>query len=201
MASVDLHHAYYSVPVYSPHSHFFSFLWQGAYYRYLRLPTGYAQAPLIFTKLLRLPFGFLRSQGHLSVIYMDDTYLQGDSVSACHHNIDDTVSLLQTLGFNKNGTKSVLTPTQEFLGFILDSVHMTITLTPRRKSNIAEVCAKLLQKTHLKIRFVSSAIGMIIAALPAVCHGALHYRAMEKDKISALRDSGGGGGGVTLTNL
>ena len=49
----------------------------------------------------------------------------------------------------------------------------------------------LLLSTHLKIRFVSSAIGMIIAALPAVRHGALHYRAMEKDKISALRDSGG----------
>ena len=127
------------------------------------------------------------------MIYMDDTYLQGDSVSACQHNIDDTVSLLQTLGFNINGTKSVLTPTQtsEFLGFILDSVHMTITLTPRRKSNIAEVCAKLLLNTHLKIRFVSSAIGMIIAALPAVRHVSLHYRAMEKDKISALRDSGG----------
>ena len=193
MASVDLHHAYYSVPVYSPHSHYFSFLWQGTYYRYLLLPNGYAQAPLIFTKLLRLPFGFLRSQGHLSVIYMDDTYLQGDTVSTCQRNVDDTVSLLQTLGFNINGKKSVLTPTQtlEFLGFLLDSVHMTITLTPRRKSNIAEVCAKLLLKTHLKIRFVSSAIGMIIAALLAVRHGALHYRAMERDKISALRDSGG----------
>ena len=68
---------------------------------------------------------------------------------------------------------------------------MTLTLTPRRKANIAEVCAKLLRKTHLKIRFVSSAIGMIIAALSAVRHGALHYRAMERDKISALRDSGG----------
>ena len=32
---------------------------------------------------------------------------------------------------------------------------------------------------------------MLIAALPAVRHGALHYHAMEKDKISALRDSGG----------
>ena len=56
---------------------------------------------------------------------------------------------------------------------------------------MAEVCAKLLLNTHLKIRFVSSAIGMIIAALLAVRHGALHYRAMERDKISALRDSGG----------
>ena len=47
-------------------------------------------------------------------------------------------------------------------------------------------------QTCLKIRFVSSAIGiMIIAALPAVLHGALHYRAMEADKNSALQVNGG----------
>ena len=129
VASVDLHHAYYSVQVHRPHSPYFSFLWQGTYYH----PIGYAQAPLIFTKLLRLLFGYLQSQGHLSVFYMDDSYLQGDSVSSCQNDIAATVSLLQALGFNINRRKSVLTPTQslEFLGFILNSVNMTITLTPR----------------------------------------------------------------------
>ena len=189
MASVDLHHAYYSVQVHRSHSPYFSFLWQDKYYHYLRLPNEYAQAPLIFTKLLRLPSGYLRSQGHLSVVYMDDTYLQGDSNSSCQSNIANTVSLLQAMGFTINMKKSVLTPTQslEFLGFIINSVNMTITLTTRRKSNIAEVCTKLLMKTSLKIRFVSSAIGMIIAALPAVKHGALHYRTMEADKNFALQ--------------
>ena len=145
MASVDLHHAYYSVQVHSSHSPYFSFLWQDKYYHYLRLPNGYAQAPLIFTKLLRLPFGYLRSQGLLSVVYMDDSYLQGDSISSCQSNIANTVSLLQALGFNINRKKSVLTPTQslEFMGFILNSVNMTITLTTRRKSNIEEVCTQL----------------------------------------------------------
>ena len=187
MASVDLHHAYYSVQVHRSYSPYFSFLWQDKYYHYLRLPNGYAQAPLIFTKLLRLPFAYLRSQGHLSVVYMDD--LQGDSISLCQSNISNTVSLLHGLGFNINRKKSVLTPTQslEFLGFILNSVNMTITLPTRRKSNIEEVCTKLLMKTSLKIRFVSSAIGMIIAAVPAVKHGALHYRTMEADKNSTLQ--------------
>ena len=189
MASVDLHHAYYSVQVHRSHSPYFSFLWQDKYYHYLRLPNGYAQAPLIFTKLLRLPFGYLRSQGHLSVVYMDDTYLQGDSNSSCQSNIANTVSVLQALGFTINRKKSVLTSTQslEFLGFIINSVNLTITLTTRWKSNIAEVCTKLLMKTSLKIRFVSSAIGMIIAALPAVKHGPLHYRTMEADKNFALQ--------------
>ena len=112
---------------------------------------------------------------------MDDSYLQGDSVSSC------------PLGFNTNERKSVLTPTQRlgFLGFIINSTDTTITLTPRRKSNIAEVCTKLLLQTRQKIRFVSSGIGMIIAALAAVRHGALHYRTMEADENSALRGIGG----------
>ena len=79
MDSVVLHHAYYSVSIHAPHRPYLSFLWQGTYYHYLRLPNGYAQAPLLFMKLLRLPFGSLWSQGHLSVVYMDDSYLQGDS--------------------------------------------------------------------------------------------------------------------------
>ena len=144
MASVDLHHAYYSVSIHAPHRPYLPFFWQGTYYHYLRLPIGYAQAPLLFTKLLRLPFGSLWSQGHLSVVYMDDFYLQEDSVFSCRRNVSATVSLLQALGFNINERKSVLTPTQslEFLGFIISSTAMTLTLTPRRKSNIAEVCNK-----------------------------------------------------------
>ena len=193
MASVDLHHAYYSVSIHAPQRPYLSFFWQGTYYHYLRLPNGYAQAPLLFTKLLWLPFGSLRSQGHLSVVYMDDSYIQGDSVSSCRRNVSATLSLLQALGFNINERKSVLTPTQslEFLGFIISSTTMTLTLTPCRKSNIAEVCTKLLLHTRQKIRFVSSVIGMLIAALPAVRHGALHYRAMEAAKNFALRENGG----------
>ena len=102
ISDLVVHHAYYSVSIHAPCRAYLSFLWQGTYYHYLRLPNGYAQALLIFTKLLRLPFGSLRSQGHLSVVYMDDSYLQGDSVSSCRRNVSATVSLLQALGFKIN---------------------------------------------------------------------------------------------------
>ena len=52
------------------------------------MPNGYAQAPLlspccchpVVTKLLKQPFGFLRKHGYASVIYIDDSYLQGDKM-------------------------------------------------------------------------------------------------------------------------
>ena len=81
MASVDLHHA--SIPVAAHHQPYFSFLWQGAYNQYSCLRNGYAQAPMLFTKVLRPPFAYLCRQGHVSVVYMDDTYLQGDSFNSC----------------------------------------------------------------------------------------------------------------------
>ena len=173
MASVDLHHAYYSIPVAAHHQPYFSFSWQGAYYQYSCLPNGYALAPMLFTKVLRPPFAYLRRQGHISVVYMDDTYLQGDSIVFCQRNVYATV-------INVNDKKSVFIPTQtlEFLGFILDSLLMTITLTARRKVAFLNACSKPLQKSRQKMRAVFTVIGMIIAALPGVKHGALHYRSL-----------------------
>ena len=73
MWSVDLQDAYYSVPVHMLYKKFFTCYWQGRFYEYNRMPNGYAQAPLLFTKLLKQPLGFLRKQGLMSVIYLDDS--------------------------------------------------------------------------------------------------------------------------------
>ena len=193
MASVDLKHAYYSIPICREHQNYLTFVWQGVYYKYTCLPNGYSQAPMIFTKLLKNPFAYLRKLGHLSVIYIDDTYLQGSTFESCLQNVHATVHLLKSLGFTINVKKSVLVPTQklEFLGFILDSVRMTLTLTDRRKLNIVDICLKLLQDKRHKIRFVAKVIGMFVAALPAVTYGALHYRALEMNKNNALRNAKG----------
>ena len=77
MGSIDLRDAYYSVCVNPPFQQYFTCYWKGCYYEFLRMPNGYAQTPLLFTKLLKQPFGFLRKHGYASVIYIDDSYLQG----------------------------------------------------------------------------------------------------------------------------
>ena len=94
MASIDLRDAYYTIPVARDHQQYLTFSWKGVYYCYTCLPNGYSQAPYIFTKLLRVPFGYLRKRGHSSVVYIDDTYLQGDTPRLCHNNVWDTEKLL-----------------------------------------------------------------------------------------------------------
>ena len=146
MASVDLQDAYYTIPVHPDHQKYLTFSWQHKYYKFTCLPNGYAQAPMIFTKFLKHPFSFLRRRG-ITIIYIDDAYLQGDSYDACYNNVYETVSLFQKLGFAINLWKSVLHPTLkvEFLGFILDSHLMTIKLSRRRIDGIISACTMLLQ--------------------------------------------------------
>ena len=108
-------------------------------------------------------------------------------MTLCFANIEATVQLLLSLGFTINTEKSVLAPTQrlEFLGFILDCLCMTITLTEKRKQKILHLCKRLLTVEFHTVRFTASAIGVFIAALPGVTYGPLFYRSMETDKNQA----------------
>ena len=84
-------------------------------------------------------------------------------------------------------------PTQciTFLGFILNSVQMRITLTLGKKEKILNFCHEILEEDVVTIRFPSKLIGNFVAAFPAVTLGPFYYRALEMDKAKALRLSNG----------
>ena len=189
MASIDLCDAYYTIPVAQEHHKYLTFNWRDEYYSYTCLPNGYSQAPYIFTKILEVPFGYLRKHGHPSVVYIDDIYLQGDSFQLCQNNVWATEKLLGDLGFHIHPGKSVLIPSQklEFLGFILDSNACTVTLTDKRKQKILVMCQEFLINPCQRIKDIASLVGSLIAALPGVTYGALFYRRLEHCKICFLR--------------
>ena len=99
------------------------------------MPNRYSDAMRLFTKVLKPAFFYLRKVGYLSVVYVDDSYLQGETFEECLQNITETVKLLQSLGFTINPEKSVVKPTQKltFLGFVLNSKIMTLTLADVKK--------------------------------------------------------------------
>ena len=76
------------------------------------MPNGYRPAMRIFTKVSKVPFSHLRSKGFVSVVFVDDSHLQGNSYESCLLNIENTIDLLRSLGFTIHPTKSILTPTQ-----------------------------------------------------------------------------------------
>ena len=76
MASIDLKDAFFSVPIHPTHQKYLKFTFDDLL-QFTCMPTGYGPAMRVFTKISKVPFGHLRSLGHNSVVYVNDSYLQG----------------------------------------------------------------------------------------------------------------------------
>ena len=66
----------------------------------LGMPNCYSNTMRIFTKTLKPVFGHLRNQSHISVVFVHDSYLQGDTKHGCMNNINTTIDLLSSLRFS-----------------------------------------------------------------------------------------------------
>ena len=193
MASIDLKDAYYSVHIDNLHQKYLKFSWKGNLYQFTCFLNGLALCPRKFTKLLKPVYSTLRMKGHLSVGYIDDSYLQAAEFAHCVHNIIDTITLFNNLGFVIHPDKSVLYPTQRlvFLGFVLDSIVMRIYLTPEKASNVKNACQRVLLSPCPLIREVAQVLGLLTSSFPGIMYGPLHYRWTEMDKTRALQENKG----------
>ena len=106
--------------------------------------------------------------GHLSVAYIDDSYLQADTYDHCVENVIDTVTMFNNLGLVVHPEKSVLVPTPQlvFLGFILDSILMRISLTPEKACKVKNACQQLVDTVPPSIRLVARVLGLLISGFP-----------------------------------
>ena len=102
----------------------------------------------IFTKISKILFSILREKGFLSVVYVDDSYLQGDDYDDCFSNVLKAIEILRSLGFTTHPEKSKFIPTQciTYLGFILNTIQMTTTLTLEKKEKILNLCQEILRE-------------------------------------------------------
>ena len=186
MASIDLRDAYYSASVDESHQKFLKFQWQGVLYQFTCLAQGLSSAPRLFTKLR---FSHLRRKGHISSSYLDDSLLMGQFFCECQQNVDDTLHTFRELGFIPHDTKSITTPTQiiEHLGFVLNSIEMTVSISPDKHQKLCCAILHVLEQDMPSIRAVAQIIGMMVACFPVVEYGQLFYRQLEIDKIAALK--------------
>ena len=125
--------------------------------------------------------------------YIDDVFVPGNSYEECLETLRRAILLFLKLGFTLHPEKSVLVPSQSliFLGFRLDPVAMTVSLTQEKKAKLKLLCVEALGKGNLVIRFVAQIIGKIVSSLPGVEFGRLYYRHLQRDKIKALHRSQG----------
>jgi hypothetical protein len=193
MCSIDLRHAYYSVMVAQEDRKFMRFYWRDTLFQFTCLANGLSPAPRVFTKLLKPVYATLQEKGFVSSGYIDDSYLQGCTKLECIDNVHESRKLLTELGFTINFEKSVFIPTQRLLhlGFVYDSILMTMELSEDKKIKIVHMCGEFIKKQTYTIREVASLIGTLVSCLPAVEFGQLYYRQLECEKIDALKCSRG----------
>jgi len=105
----------------------------------------------------------------------------------------DTFIQFDSLGFTIHPDKSVFIPSQRLvlLGFIIDSVAMTITLTSEKALKVKEACGTLLARGLSTIPQVACVKGKIMSSFPGVMYGQLYYRALDHTKTLAFKSAKG----------
>ena len=121
-------------------------------------------------------FAYLRSLGHVSVYFMDDSCLFGETYQSCLFNVQDTVHVMDNLGLTLNQKNSVLVPCKKivFLGFVLCPKSMTVRITPEKCHDIINLCKSFLSTQQTTIRNFAKLIGKLNAAEPGMQHATLY---------------------------
>ena len=188
MAKIDIKDAYYSVPIKKSDQKKLKFCFDDSIYQFTVLPNGYSPGPRKFTKLLKPPLSVLRQLRVTIAAYLDDMFTTNLSYERCKHNIKMICDMFESLGFTIHPKKTIFEPSTilEFLGFIIDSIAMTVSLTQAKKDKIKELCDSISSLKEVPIRKVASLIGNFTSSFIAVPEGKLHYRYLEREKVEAI---------------
>ncbi|GFN74729.1 transposon ty3-i Gag-Pol polyprotein [Plakobranchus ocellatus] len=106
----------------------------------------------------------------------------------CQQKVEYASSVLKSLGFDIS-PKSALTPSQEIhhLEFILNSKHMTVTLSGDKREHVETLINKVLFTPMITVRALAQTEGTLIACFPAIEYGQLYHRHLEILKINSLK--------------
>lgn len=193
LTSIDLTDAYFSLGIHKDFKKYLRFSWNNNLYEFQVLCFGLASAPRVFTKVLKPVYAFFRKLGIRCIYYIDDSLCVDSNFDDCQQKTVFMTNQLDKLGYRVNLKKSVLVPTKRivFFGLIIDTVVFKVFLTEEKIDKIVSLGKLLLNKERVLIRCLASFIGLVVHAFNAVTVGPLHYRSLERDKISALSSSNG----------
>ena len=188
MVKIDLKDAYFSIPLNERSRKLVRFEWEGKLYEFVCLMFGLGPAPRIFTKLLKIPMGFLRKLKIRLIIYIDDILVMANGLEGIIMARDSVLAVLQSLGFVINRKKSVLDPStlMEFLGFVVDSFAMTLSVPQEKAVNLGELCKTTLLADNLSLWELSRVVGKLRATAPALTHAPLQIRYLQQILIKAV---------------
>ena len=92
-------------------------------------------------------------------------------------------------GLSYSHRKIYFVPTRciEYLGFLLNSVDMTISLSDIKKEKIKLLCSEILKDESQRLRTVAKLLEKFTRSFRATSYDKLYCRFLERDKIQALK--------------
>ena len=182
MVKLDLKQAYDCVPIDFHSKNLLQFRHGDKKYQFNCLPNGLSEAPRIFTMILdpiKYIFGVL---GIKHVSYLDDLLIINKSSDTLRSHINLAAYIFTQLGFIINMEKSIFVPVQriDFLGFVLDSHAMTISLSNKRLSRLQNLTNNLLKSHQATRRELATVLGHMTSSTLAVQQAPLFYRNIQR---------------------
>ena len=95
------------------------------------------------------------------------------------------------MGFIINKEKSVLIPSQKivFLGYVIHSAAMTVSLPEEKLNKLKEQTLSLWERPQCSIRELAHVVGLIVSSFSAIKPARPYYRDLEVCKLAALSSS------------
>ena len=189
MRKINLCDAYFTIPINQKYRKYLMFKWEGTLYEFLCLCFGLGPAPLIFTKLMKVPISLLRRLNSRLIIYLDNMLIMARSVQELIFHQDTVIYFKQNLGFVLNLKKSVLEPYQkiEFLGMVIDSMKMEISLPQEKLVKLISQCKQVAESKEITIIGLTKLIGKLGSTAQAILPAQLQVRHCQRLQIQALK--------------
>ena len=153
------------------------------------MPFSLNDAARVSTKAMKHLAAKARALGVKVLVCLDDWILAARTRPLCLKHSPFLVNFLQKLGFRINFEKSSLTPSQikEWLGYVISSRSMTISLPQRKIDYLIRKAQDLKNKMRVSLREISQFLGPYNSIKPAVLHAPLHYRYLQRLLIRNLK--------------
>ena len=190
IVTIDISNAYLTIPLDEEFKDYVTFRYHEQTNRFLcNMPFGLNDAARAFTKTMKQSAAKVRALGFKVLGYSDDWILAAQTRLLCLKQSRFLVTFLQKLGFRINLEKSSLAPSQikEWLGFVIDSRSMTISLPQKKIDNLIEKAQDLKAGMRVTLREISQFLGLCNSSKPAVLQAPLHYCSIQRLLIRNLR--------------
>lgn len=189
MMKIDLHQAYFHIPIARSHRRFLRFIFNGTTYQMTCLAFGLASAPRTFATLSNWVAQKLREKGIRVIVYLDDFLLVSHCPQVLRKQMKQAIDLMTKLGWVINKRKSSSIPSQEleFLGTLWNTRLNQKSLPIKKVTSLKNLLLRTQKSKNLTLLDLQKIMGTLQFCSFVINHGMLRYRNLQSSLNEAMK--------------